>query len=109
MADRVGVINGGELIVVEEKATLMRKLGTKELKIQLQKPLEAVPAELAAYRLTLAPDGTELIYAFDTRAERPRITALLEELIRQGIRFKDINTTQTSLEEIFVDLVRQGP
>ncbi len=107
MADRVGVINGGELIVVEEKATLMRKLGKKELKIQLQKPLEAVPPELAAYRLTLAPDGTELIYAFDTRAERPRITALLEELIRQGIRFKDINTTQSSLEDIFVDLVRQ--
>ena len=107
MADRVGVINGGELVVVEEKATLMRKLGKKELKIQLQKPLAAIPAELAAYRLTLSPDGTELIYAFDTRAERPRITALLEELIRQGIRFKDINTTQSSLEDIFVDLVRQ--
>ena len=107
MADRVGVINGGELVVVEEKATLMRKLGKKELKIQLQKPLAAIPPELAAYRLTLSPDGTELIYAFDTRAERPRITALLEELIRQGIRFKDINTTQSSLEDIFVDLVRQ--
>jgi ABC-2 type transport system ATP-binding protein len=109
MAERVGVINGGELILVEDKATLMRKLGKKELKIQLQKPLDAVPAELAAYRLMLAADGTELIYAFDTKAERPRITALLEELIRQGIRFKDINTTQSSLEDIFVDLVRQGP
>jgi len=108
MADRVGVINGGELIVVEDKATLMRKLGKKELRIQLQKKLDAVPAELVAYRLTLAADGTELIYAFDTKAERPRITALLEELIRQGIRFKDINTTQSSLEDIFVDLVRQS-
>ena len=107
MADRVGVINQGELILVEDKATLMRKLGKKELKIQLQKPLAAVPGELSAYNLTLAADGTELIYAFDTRAERPRITALLEELIRQGIRFKDINTTQSSLEDIFVDLVRQ--
>jgi ABC-2 type transport system ATP-binding protein len=107
MADRVGVINRGELIVVEEKATLMRKLGKKELKIQLQKPLAAIPPELADYRLTLSPDGAELIYTFDTRAERPRITALLEELIRQGIRFKDINTTQSSLEDIFVDLLRQ--
>ena len=109
MADRVGVINHGELILVEDKATLMRKLGKKELKIQLQKPLAAVPGELAAYRLTLAADGSELVYAFDTRAERPRITALLEELIRQGIRFKDINTTQSSLEDIFVDLVRKDP
>jgi ABC-2 type transport system ATP-binding protein len=107
MADRVGVINRGELIVVEEKATLMRKLGKKELKIQLQKPLAAIPPEPSDYRLTLSPDGAELIYTFDTRAERPRITALLEELIRQGIRFKDINTTQSSLEDIFVDLLRQ--
>jgi ABC-2 type transport system ATP-binding protein len=106
MADRVGVINKGELIVVDEKAALMRKLGRKELKIQLQKKLDAVPPEFAG-RLTLSPDGMELIYSYDTRAERPGITALLEGLIQQGIRFRDVNTTQTSLEDIFVDLVRR--
>jgi ABC-2 type transport system ATP-binding protein len=106
MADRVGVINKGELIVVEEKSALMRKLGKKELNIQLQKRLDAVPVEFAD-RLTLSADGMELVYGYDTRAERPGITALLEGLIKQGIRFKDVNTTQTSLEEIFVDLVRR--
>jgi ABC-2 type transport system ATP-binding protein len=106
MADRVGVINKGELIVVEEKSALMRKLGKKELNIQLQKKLDAVPVEFAD-RLTLSADGMELVYGYDTRAERPGITALLEGLIKQGIRFKDVNTTQTSLEEIFVDLVRR--
>ncbi len=107
MADRVGVINKGELILVEEKAALMRKLGKKQLKIQLQKKLDAVPEQLAAYRLTLTQDGAELIYSYDARAERPGITALLEGLIQQGIRFKDVNTTQSSLEDIFVDLVRR--
>ena len=107
MADRVGVINKGELILVEDKAALMRKLGKKQLKIQLQKTLDAVPEQLAAYRLALTHEGSELIYSYDARAERPGITALLEELIRQGIRFKDINTTQSSLEDIFVDLVRR--
>jgi ABC-2 type transport system ATP-binding protein len=109
MADRVGVINRGELILVEEKAALMRKLGKKELKIQLQKKLDAVPEQLANYKLSLNSDGMELIYNYDTRAERPGITALLEGLIQQGIRFRDVNTTQTSLEEIFVDLVRKQP
>ena len=107
MADRVGVINKGELVVVEEKAALMRKLGKKSLKIQLQKKLDAVPDELATYRLTLAHDGTELIYDYDTHAERPGVTALLEGLIQRGIRFRDVNTTQSSLEDIFVDLVRR--
>jgi ABC-2 type transport system ATP-binding protein len=107
MADRVGVINKGELVVVEEKAALMRKLGKKSLKIQLQKKLDAVPEELAAYRLTLAAEGMELIYDYDTRAERPGITALLEGLIQRGIRFRDVNTAQSSLEDIFVDLVRR--
>jgi ABC-2 type transport system ATP-binding protein len=106
MADRVGVINKGELILVEEKSALMRKLGKKTLKIQLQKKLDAVPHEFAD-RLTLSADGMELVYSYDTRAERPGITALVEGLIKQDIRFKDINTTQTSLEEIFVDLVRR--
>jgi len=106
MADRVGVINKGELIVVEEKTALMRKLGKKELKIQLQKKLDSVPPEFAD-RLALSADGMELVYAYDTRAERPGITSLLEGLIKQGIRFRDVNTTQTSLEDIFVDLVRR--
>jgi ABC-2 type transport system ATP-binding protein len=106
LADRVGVVNKGELIVVEATIALMRKLGKKELKIQLQKKLDAVPPEFAE-RLMLSPDGMELVYSYDTRAERPGITALLEGLIKQGIRFRDINTTQTSLEDIFVDLVRR--
>jgi ABC-2 type transport system ATP-binding protein len=106
MADRVGVMSKGELILVEEKAALMRKLGKKSLKIQLQKKLDAVPAEFAD-RLTLAAEGMELIYSYDTRAERPGITALLEGLIQRGIRFRDVNTTQSSLEDIVVDLVRR--
>jgi ABC-2 type transport system ATP-binding protein len=106
MADRVGVINKGELIVVEEKTALMRKLGRKELKIQLQKKLDAVPPEFAD-RLMLSADGMELVYSYDTQAERPGVTSLLEGLIKQGIRFRDVNTTQTSLEDIFVDLVRR--
>jgi ABC-2 type transport system ATP-binding protein len=108
MADRIGVINHGELILVEDKAELMRKLGKKQLALHLQKPLDAVPAELAAYRLTLANGGSELVYTYDTQGERTGITALLGDLNRAGIRFKDLHTTQTSLEDIFVGLVRQG-
>ena len=108
MADRIGVINNGELILVEDKTELMRKLGKKQLILQLQKPLDAVPAELAAHRLTLANGGGELVYTYDTQGERTGITALLGELNRAGIRFKDLHTTQTSLEDIFVGLVRQG-
>jgi len=109
MADRIGVINKGELILVEDKAELMRKLGTKQLKLELQQKLDAIPAELADYKLMLAPDGRELVYTYDTQAERPGITRLLEGLIRSGIRFKDIHTDQSSLEDIFVDLVRKDP
>ena len=109
MADRVGVINKGELILVEDKAELMRKLGKKQLKLELQQKLDAIPAELADYKLMLAPDGRELVYTYDTHAERPGITRLLEGLIRSGIRFKDIHTDQSSLEDIFVDLVRKDP
>jgi len=108
MADRIGVINNGELILVEEKAELMRKLGRKQLTLQLQKKLDALPDELAAHRLTLAADGHELLYSYDTQGERTGITALLGDLNRTGIRFKDLSTTQSSLEDIFVDLVRQG-
>jgi ABC-2 type transport system ATP-binding protein len=109
IADRIGVINKGEIILVENKAELMRKLGKKELTLQLQKPLAAVPSELGAYRLSLAADGSELTYTYDTQGERTGITALLDDLNRAGIAFRDINTTQSSLEDIFVGLVRKGP
>jgi ABC-2 type transport system ATP-binding protein len=108
MADRVGVIHKGEIILVEDKAELMRKLGKKQLTLQLHKQLDAVPPELGAYRLTLADDGRELIYSYDTQGERTGITALLQDLNRAGIRFRDLHTDQSSLEDIFVNLVRQG-
>src|SRR5712692_7619533 len=108
MADRIGVINNGELILVEDKAELMRKLGKKQLTLQLHARLDAVPAALAAHRLTLAADGRELVYTYDTRGERTGITALLADLGAAGIRFRDLHTTQDSLEDIFVGLVRQG-
>jgi ABC-2 type transport system ATP-binding protein len=107
MADRIGVIDKGELILVEDKATLMRKLGKKQLTLQLHGRLDAVPAELAAHQLTLAAGGSELIYTYDTQGERTGITALLGDLRRAGIRFRDLSTRQSSLEDIFVDLVRQ--
>jgi len=107
MADRVGVINKGELILVEDKAELMRKLGKKRLVVHLQHKLDAVPAPLAAsYGLTLANDGVDLIYSYDTRSQRSGITELLDGLAVAGIAFKDLQTEETSLEDIFVDLVR---
>jgi ABC-2 type transport system ATP-binding protein len=109
MADRVGVINKGELIVVEEKAALMRKLGRKRLTLELREPLSAIPDALAAHNLILADGGKDLIYTYDTRGERTGITALLDDIQRAGIRFKDLQTTQSSLEDIFVGLVRQQP
>jgi len=107
MADRIGVINKGELILVEDKVALMSKLGKKELTLQLHHKLDAVPDALARHGLTLAADGTELVYTYDTKGERTGITALLGELSAAGIRFKDLHTTQSSLEDIFVDLVRE--
>ncbi len=107
MADRVGVISRGEIILVEEKAELMRKLGRKQLTLQLQAPLERLPPELDAYRLELARQGTELVYTYDTRGERTGITALLRDLGAAGIRFKDLQTSQSSLEDIFVGLLRE--
>jgi ABC-2 type transport system ATP-binding protein len=107
MADRVGVINKGELILVEDKATLMSKLGKKQLTLHLHNKLDAVPATLARHELTLAADGAELVYTYDTKGERTGITALLGDLNAAQIRFKDLHTTQSSLEDIFVDLVRQ--
>lgn len=105
MADRVGVINKGEIILVEEKAELMRKLGKKQLRLQLQKKLDAVPEALKAHNLSLAPDGDELIYTYDTQGERTGITALLAAINEAGVRFKDLNTSQSSLEDIFVGLI----
>jgi ABC-2 type transport system ATP-binding protein len=107
MADRVGVINKGELILVEDKATLMSKLGKKQLTLQLHHKLDAVPDALAPHGLTLAADGAELVYTYDTKGERTGITALLGDLNAAQIRFKDLHTTQSSLEDIFVDLVRR--
>jgi ABC-2 type transport system ATP-binding protein len=108
MADRIGVINKGEIILVEDKAELMRKLGKKQLTLQLHAKLDAVPPALAAYHLSLSPDGSELIYTYDTQGERSGITTLLGDLGDAGIRFRDLRTTETSLEDIFVGLVRQG-
>ena len=108
MADRIGVINKGELIVVEKKSTLMRKLGKKRLTLELHEPLDSITAGLERHNLTLAADGHELVYTYDTQAQRTGITALLRDLAEAGIRFRDLRTTQSSLEEIFVDIVRQG-
>ena len=105
MADRVGVIHKGELILVEEKAELMRKLGKKKMILQLQKKLDAVPASLAAHALTLADGGADLVFTYDTQAERTGVTALLSDLNSAGIRFRDLRTEQSSLEDIFVGLV----
>ena len=107
MADRVGVISKGEIILVENKAELMRKLGKKQLTLHLQEPLETVPPELGDYRLDLSGDRSELIYTYDTQGEQPSIAALLDDLDKAGIRFKDLQTTQSSLEDIFVSLVRE--
>jgi ABC-2 type transport system ATP-binding protein len=106
MADRIGVINHGEIILVEDKAELMHKLGKKQLKLHLHKRIEVIPDALATYDLTLADGGSELVYTYDTQGERTGITTLLKELSDRGITFKDLNTTQSSLEDIFVDLVR---
>ena len=108
MADRIGIISKGELILVEDKAELMRKLGKKQLSLQLLQRLDAVPQKLAGRGLTLANGGSELVYTYDTQAERTGITALLRDLNEAGIRFRDLNTSQSSLEDIFVDLVRRG-
>jgi ABC-2 type transport system ATP-binding protein len=107
MADRIGVIDRGELILVEEKATLMRKLGRKELTIQLSEPLASVPPELAEWQVELSEDGRELRYVFDRHAERTGVPSLLARLRDLGIGFSDLNTHQSSLEEIFVGLVNE--
>jgi len=107
MADRVGVISKGELIVVEEKNALMKKLGRKELTLNLSEPMEVVPVELADWNLTLQAEGHELLYAFDANAERTGVPSLLRRMSDLGIGFKDLNTKQSSLEDIFVSLVHE--
>jgi ABC-2 type transport system ATP-binding protein len=107
MADRIGVINNGEIILVEGKTELMRQLGQKRLTLQLHDRLDEVPGELAGHRLELAEDGYELVYTYDTQTERTGITTLLKDLSKAGVRFNDLQTRQSSLEEIFVDLVRE--
>ncbi len=108
MADRVGVINKGEIILVEEKADLIRKLGRKQLILQLHEPLLTIPEPLRKHHLEFADGGSALVYAYDTRGERTGITALLSDLAAAGIRFRDLKTSETSLEDIFVNLVRNG-
>jgi len=105
MADRIGVISRGEIVLVEEKHALMRKLGKKQLTLHLQEPLAAVPEGLGQYQLDLANEGADLVYSFDTQAEATGIAELLRELSKRGIDFKDLQTQQSSLEEIFVSLV----
>jgi ABC-2 type transport system ATP-binding protein len=108
MADRIGVINGGEIIVVEEKDRLMNKLGKKQLTLTLQSPLDGLPASLSGYPLELSEDGGTLTYTFDVQKEHTGIPELLRELGRHGIDFKDLHSSQSSLEDIFVSLVRSG-
>jgi ABC-2 type transport system ATP-binding protein len=106
MADRIGIINKGELVLVEDKAVLMQKLGRKRLTLHLQNPLTSLPPELASFELELAGDGQDLVYTFDAQRERSGIAGLLRALSEHHIGFKDLKTTENSLEEIFVDLVR---
>jgi ABC-2 type transport system ATP-binding protein len=108
MADRIGVINKGEIILVENKVELMAKLGKKQLTLQLHAALEHIPSRLSGYRLELSGGGNELTYTYDTRGERAGIDALLRDLGAEGIGFKDLQTTQSSLEDIFVSLVRES-
>jgi ABC-2 type transport system ATP-binding protein len=108
MADRIGVIAKGELLLVEDKAVLMEKLGRKQLSLTLRRPLERLPASLAAWPIELAPGGDTLTYTFDTRKDETGIATLLRALDDEGIDFKDLRTSESSLEEIFVNLVRES-
>ena len=107
MADRIGVIDHGEIILVERKTELMHKLGKKQLTLQLQTKLDSMPPQLAQYQLECHAGGMELVYTYDTQGERTGITSLLKDLSEAGIRFKDLHTTQSSLEDIFVNLVKR--
>ena len=108
IADRVGVISQGRIILVEEKNELMRKMGKKKLYLDLHQHMQTVPEELSEYDLELNADGSQLVYSYDTQGPRTGITALLYALNKAGIKFKDLKTEQSSLEDIFVTLVREG-
>ena len=108
MADRIGVINHGQLVLVEEKHTLMRKLGKKQLTLYLQQPLTEIPADLTGLPLELVDDGNQLVYTFDTQGEHTGIAELLRQLNKHGIDFRDLHSSESSLEEIFVSLVRKS-
>ncbi len=108
MADRIGVISHGEIILVQDKAELMRKLGRKQLTLQLHEPIDRIPTALSAYSLELSEDGDELLYTYDTQGERTGITALLSDLGQAGVKFKDLSTSQSSLEDIFISLVKSA-
>jgi ABC-2 type transport system ATP-binding protein len=105
MADRIGVISKGKLILVEDKVVLMHKLGKKQLTLYLQKPLQSIPAALTGFRLELSSDGNALVYTFDAQHEQTGIADLLRQLGENGIDFKDLHSSQSSLEDIFVSLV----
>ena len=109
MADRVGVINKGEIVLVEDKANLMQKLGRKQLKLHLQSRIDAIPPALSSYNLELSNEGHDLIFNYDTKGDRTGITSLLGDLRAAGIRFTDLETNQSSLEDIFVSLVQKQP
>ena len=108
MADRIGIISKGELILVAEKAELMRELGRKQLTLHLTSPLDAIPAALAPYGLTLGAEGHEVVYTYDTQGDRTGITSLLSDLRQAGVTLKDLHTRESSLEDIFVGLVKKG-
>ncbi|AZO60384.1 MAG: ATP-binding cassette domain-containing protein [Mesorhizobium sp.] len=109
MADRVGVINRGEIILVEGKAELMRKLGRKQMTLELRAPLDALPEGLSRYALELSADGNELTYTYDSQSDRPGVASLIRDLEAAGIQFHDLDTKNSTLEEIFVNLLRQEP
>ncbi|MDG4893389.1 ABC transporter ATP-binding protein [Mesorhizobium sp. WSM4976] len=109
MADRVGVINKGEIILVEGKAELMRKLGRKQMTLELRAPLAAVPDGLSSYPLDLSADGSQLTYTYDNQSDRPGVASLIRDLEAAGVQFRDLDTKNSSLEEIFVNLLRQEP
>ena len=109
MADRVGVINKGEIILVEGKAELMRKLGRKQMTLELRAPLSAVPDGLSRYALELSADGNQLTYTYDNQSDRPGVASLIRDLEAAGVQFRDLDTKNSSLEEIFVSLLRQEP
>jgi ABC-2 type transport system ATP-binding protein len=105
MADRIGIINKGEIVLIEEKTVLMKKLGRRKLTLQLRNPLQSVPADLAQWQLELTNGGTQLVYTFDTQRERTGIATLLSKLGEHGISIRDLQTSESSLEDIFVSLV----